>query len=100
MTEFYLHPDHDAFNVKRRLSEIAESSSYREPGSPVTVIILEKPWGTLCKLKAYVHESREQFSFITDLTIRGKDSLRDMDVRFAQVPYAETSQATGVRAAG
>ena len=27
---------------------------------------------------------------MTDLTIRGKDMLRDMNIRFAQAPYAET----------
>ena len=68
----------------------AVSSSYRVPESSVTVITLEKPWGTHYRVKAYVKESREQFLFITDLTIRGKDMLRDMKIRFAQAPYAET----------
>ena len=57
----------------------------------MTVIVLEKPWGTHYRVKAYVRESREQFLFITDLTIRGKDILREMSIRFAQVPYAESS---------
>jgi hypothetical protein len=51
---------------------------------------MEKPWGTHYRVKAYVRESREQFLFITDLTIRGKDILRHMNIRFAQAPYAET----------
>jgi len=37
-----------------------------------------------------VTESREQFSMITDLTIRGKERLRTMGVSFAQAPYAES----------
>jgi len=38
-----------------------------------------------------VKESREQFDFITDLTIRGKEALRALDVRFAQAPYSMPS---------
>ena len=87
---FYLHPDHDASLVRERLSQVAVSSSYRTPESSVTVVAMEKPWGTHYKVKAYVKESREQFLFITDLTIRGKDMLRQMKIRFAQAPYAET----------
>ena len=90
IANFYLHPDHDASAVRERLKQVAESSSYRAPESSVTVIALEKPWGTHYRVKAYVKESREQFLFITDLTIRGKGVLRDMKIRFAQVPYAET----------
>jgi len=90
IANFYLHPDHDASAVREKLTEVALSSSYRTPDSTVTVIAMEKPWGTHYRLKAYVRESREQFVFITDLTIRGKDILRRMNIRFAQAPYAET----------
>ena len=89
VTDFYLHPDHDAAVVRKRLMETAETSSYRKLGSPITVIILEKPWGTHYRLKTYVKESREQFLFITDLTIRGKEAIRSLGIRFAQAPYAE-----------
>ena len=90
VAEFYLHADHDAAAVRERLTQIAAASSFRKPETTVTVIVKERPWGTQYRLKAYVKESREQFSFITDLTIRGKDALRAMGVRFAQAPYAET----------
>ena len=42
------------------------------------------------KLKAYVDESREQFAFTTDLTIRGKAALQALGVRFSSTPYAAT----------
>ena len=93
VAEFYLHADHDAAAVRERLSEIAGISSFRKSETPVTVIVQEKPWGTQYRLKAYVKESREQFLFITDLTIRGKNALRTMGIRFAQAPYAETEQS-------
>jgi len=57
------------------------------------VIVLEKPWGTLYRLKAYARESREQFLLISDLTIRGKKALLAMNVRFAQAHYAEVKDS-------
>ena len=92
VADFYLHPDHDASLARKRLTEVAETSSYRKPESPVTVIVLEKPWGTHYRVKAYVKESREQFLFLTDLTVRGKEAIRSLDIRFAQATYAETKR--------
>ena len=90
VADFYLHPDHDAALARKRLEEVAQTSSYRKPESPVTVIVLEKPWGTHYRVKAYVKESREQFLFLTDLTVRGKEVLRSLGIRFAQAAFAET----------
>ena len=90
VTDFYLHPDHDAAAVRKLLEQAAETSAYRKPDSPVVVIVLEKPWGTHYRLKAYVKESREQFLFMTDLTVRGKAAIRSLGIRFAQAPFAET----------
>ena len=90
VTDFYLHPDHDAALARQRLEQVAETSAYRKPGSSVVVIVLEKPWGTHYRLKAYVKESREQFLFMTDLTVRGKAVIRSLGIRFAQAPFAET----------
>ena len=93
VADFYLHPDHDAFAVRRRLTEMATSSSYRKPGTPVAVIVAEKPWGTHYRVKAYVKESREQFLLITDLTITGKEALWAMNIEFAQAHYAEAGRS-------
>ena len=90
VADFYLHPEHDAVSVRRRLAEVAETSSYRKKETLVTVIVFEKPWGTQYRLKAYVKESREQFQFISDLTVRGKEVIRSMGIRFAQAVYAQT----------
>ena len=92
VTDFYLHPDHDASAARKRLTEVLETSSYRKPESPVTVIVLEKPWGTHYRVKGYAKESREQFLFMTDVTVRGKEAIRSLGIRFAQAPYAETKQ--------
>ncbi len=90
VADFYLHPEHDAALMRKRLTEVTEMSSYWKPQTPITVIIFEKPWGTHYRLKAYVKESRDQFLFITDLTVRGKEVIRSMGVRFAQAVYAQT----------
>ena len=90
ITDFYLHPDHDASAARKRLTEVLETSSYRKPESPITVIVLEKPWGTHYRVKGYAKESREQFLFMTDVTVRGKEAIRSLGIRFAQAPYAET----------
>jgi len=92
VTDFYLQADHDGAAVARQLTAVAMGSAYRKPETAVSVVAQEKPWGTHYKLKAYVNESREQFDFITDLTIRGKEALRALGVRFAQAPYAETKE--------
>lgn len=89
VANFYLHADHDGAAVRQALADIAETSRYRKPETPVKVVAMETPWGTRYKVKAYVSESREQFTMITDLTIRGKELLRSMDITFAQAPYAE-----------
>ncbi len=91
VADFYLHPDHDAALAQRRLIDVGGGSAYRKADTPVSVIVHEKPWGTHYRLKAYVKESREQFEFITDLTIRGKEALRAVGIRFAQATYAETT---------
>ena len=87
VADFYLHPDHDAVAARQRLATVGETSPFLKPETKVGVIVQEKPWGTHYKLKAYVNESREQFEFITDLTIRGKEALRAINARFAQAPY-------------
>lgn len=90
VADFYLHADHDGAAVTRRLTDVAQHSPYRKLDTEVKVVARERPWGTHYRLKAYVKESREQYDFITDLTIRGKEALRAMGVRYAQAPYAET----------
>jgi len=92
VASFYLHPEHDGEAIRRCLADVAEASPYRKPGSEVTVVAQERPWGTHYRLKAYVRESREQFAFVTNLTIRGKEVLRRTGVRFALASYAETSR--------
>jgi hypothetical protein len=45
---------------------------------------MEQPWGTHYQLKSYPLDSREQFHFISDLTVRGKEALAKIGVKPAQ----------------
>lgn len=90
VADFYVDPHHDAARVRQALEAVAADSPYRLPDSPITVVVLEKPWGTHYRIKAYVKESRDQVSFSSDLTVRGKASLLGIGIKAARVPVTET----------
>ena len=81
VVDFYLEPRHDAALVRQTLYDVALTSPYINLESPILVIVAEKPWGTHYKIKAYPVDSRDQFQFISDLTIRGKSALVDLKVQ-------------------
>jgi small conductance mechanosensitive channel len=92
VADFYLHPHHDAAQVKHILYDVALTSPFLQLQQPIDVIVLDKPWGTHYRLKAYPIDPRQQFHFITDLTIRGKAALSRLDVAFTTAPpYAQTN---------
>lgn len=86
ITDFYLHPRHDAAQVKQVLYDVSLTSAYLQITQPITVIVLEKPWGTHYRLRAYPIDAREQFNFRTDLTVRGKAALTALGVEFVSMP--------------
>jgi small conductance mechanosensitive channel len=86
VADFYLHPRHDAAQVKHTLNDVALTSPFLQIEQPINVIVLEKPWGTHYRLKAYPIDPRQQFHFITDLTVRGKAALNKLGVEFAAMP--------------
>ena len=88
VADFYLNPQHDAALVRQRLEDVALASSYRQPDTPVTVIVLEKPWGTHYRVKSYVTDSRDQYLFISDLTVRGKTMLLALGAKAAHATVA------------
>lgn len=48
---------------------------------PIIVVAEEKPWGTHYRIRAYPVDPRQQFLFVTDLTVRGKAILSDAGIR-------------------
>ncbi len=91
IAEFYLHPDHDAAQARQALHDVALTSPYLHIGAPIAMIVQEKPWGTHYRLKAYPVDARQQFRFITDLTVRGKAALSRLGVCFAITPAPATT---------
>ncbi|WP_313952926.1 mechanosensitive ion channel family protein [Accumulibacter sp.] len=86
VADFYLHPAHDALAAKAVLQDVALTSPYLHFDDPIMVTVHEKPWGTHYRLKAYPIDARQQFRFISDLTVRGKAALTRLGVRFAVAP--------------
>lgn len=86
--DFYLHPRHNSKAVIEALLDTALTSSYLQVQKSINVVTSEKPWATQYRLKAYPVDPRDQFRFITDLTVRGKEALAGLGVDFP-VPYAQ-----------
>ena len=72
IADFYLAPLHDAALIRSVLQDVALTSAYLDYAKPVLIMVSETPWGTHYKLKAYPFDLRDQFSFISDMTVRGK----------------------------
>jgi small conductance mechanosensitive channel len=81
VAHFYVDPDHDAGRARQTLHDVALTSPYLDLNHSIRVIVQEQPWGTHYQLKAYPLDSREQFQFISDLTVRGKGALAKMGVK-------------------
>jgi small conductance mechanosensitive channel len=88
VAHFYLHPDHDAGQVSQLLQDVAMTSPYLQFDKPVAVIAHERPWGTHYRLRAYPVDPRQQFRFLSDLTVRGKRALQGLGIRWSEAPVS------------
>ena len=86
VAEFFLSPNHDARRVKQVLADVALTSAYLYFDDPINVVVQEKSWGTLYRVKAYPIDCRQQVRFVSDITVRGKEALARERVGFAAVP--------------
>ncbi|MBZ5486232.1 mechanosensitive ion channel [Halomonas aquamarina] len=86
VASFYLHPAHEAGWVRKALRDVALTSAYLKFDQPITVVAEEQPWGTHYRIRAYPVDPRQQFLFITDLTVRGKRVLSQAGVKAALLP--------------
>ena len=75
VAHFYLRPDHDAALVRSALQDVALTSAYLSYNNPVLAMLKETVWGTHYQLKAYPFDLRDQFAFISDMTVRGKQAI-------------------------
>lgn len=86
VADFYLTPHHDGLQARRILDDVALTSAFLQIDKPVMVIASEKPWGTHYRLKAYPIDLRQQFQFVTDLTLRGKAALIRSGMTLSTLP--------------
>lgn len=91
VADFYLHPEHDAARVRQKLVDVALTSPFLQLDKAITVVAIEKPWGTHYRLKGYPMDGRDQFQFVTDLTVRGKEALSRIGARPAATFPATTA---------
>lgn len=77
IADFYLVPGHDGAVMRSLLQDVGLTSAYLHYDRPVLVTLSETPWGTHYRLKAYPFDMRVQFSFISDLTVRGKLAIAE-----------------------
>ena len=90
VADFYLAPGHDGAAIRQALYDVALTSAYLSYAKPILVMLSETPWGTHYKLKAYPFDLRDQFSFVSDLTVRGKDAIAQAGARTVTAPASAT----------
>jgi small conductance mechanosensitive channel len=93
-TDFYLHPEHDGAQVRAVLYDVALTSPYVALDYPILVVAEEQPWGTRYRLRAYPIDSRQQFRFSTDLSLRGKAELMRLGIAPAALPMFQDAAAS------
>jgi small conductance mechanosensitive channel len=86
VVDFYLDPLHDAKRVRQRLHDVAITSPYLQIQSPIAVIVSERFWHTHYQIKAYPIDARQQFQFMSDITVRAKAALSNLGVEPAKIP--------------
>lgn len=77
---FFLDPHHDGLKVRQKLHDVALTSPYLNMDRLVVVVVQEEDWGTHYRIRAYPIDSRDQFQFVSDLTVRGKAALLALGV--------------------
>ncbi len=88
VARLWLEPDHDAARMRERLREVAWTSPWLDVTRYVEVIVREEPWGTRYDVKAYPLDTRDQFRFLSDLTVRAKEVVATEGARYAAAPPA------------
>lgn len=88
VVELHLEPNHNAQLVKHKLYKVAITSAYLHYGKPVKIIVVQTVFGTCYKIKAYPFDLRDQFEFISDITVRSKTVLKELQIQEVNVPYS------------
>jgi small conductance mechanosensitive channel len=88
VAEFFVAPNHDAALARQKLWDVGVTSPYAQLTKPIAVVLGEQPWGTRYRLKAYPIDGRDEFQFISDLTVRGRAALAEIGAKPANALIA------------
>ena len=88
VTKFYFAHDVEINLVKKILYRVAQTSKYTALKLPIVVVMSEKPWGTVFKLKAYPLDARDEFIYQTDLITRAKLAFTKHQLNYPSLPMS------------
>ncbi len=75
VTKFYFAHDVDTNAIEKILHRVAQTSKYTHLKLPIVIVMEEKPWGSVFKLKCYPLDARDEFIYQTDLITRAKQAF-------------------------
>lgn len=92
VTKFYFAHEIDFNLVKKILYRVAQTSKYTHLKLPIVVIMEEKAWGSLFKLKSYPLDARDEFIYKTDLIVRAKGAFAKHQLAYPHLLDVEELQ--------
>ncbi len=93
VTKFYFAHEIDLNLVRKILYRTAQTSKYTALKLPILVVIEEKPWGTMFKLKCYPLDARDEFIYQTDLISRAKQAFAKHQLAYPNISAIATSNS-------
>lgn len=91
VTEFYFAHEVDVNLIKKILYRVAQTSKYTHLKLPIVVVMQEKPWGCVFKLKCYPLDARDEFLYQTDLIARAKRGFSKYELAYPRIADFEDS---------
>ena len=91
VTKFYFAHDVEVNLVKKILYRVAQTSKYTALKLPIVVVMVEEPWGTVFKLKAYPLDARDEFIYQTDLITRAKQAFVKHQINYPELAAVNQS---------
>jgi small-conductance mechanosensitive channel len=85
VTEFHFAHEIDINLVKKILYRVAQTSKYTALKLPIVVVMEEKPWGSMFKLKCYPLDARDEFIYQTDLITRAKRAFTKHKLAYPRI---------------
>ncbi|MGF1589334.1 MAG: mechanosensitive ion channel family protein [Pleurocapsa sp.] len=94
VTKFYFAHHTNIDLVKKILYRVAQTSKYTHIKLPIIVVMEEKSWGSVFKLKCYPLDARDEFIYMSDLITRAKRAFAKHNLTYPHLFNLETFQET------